>query len=76
MIARGLSVYFSGLVIFFLANIPGICCTYMNLAAFVCEPSNVAILLEEDILVDFILSDLMRISDGPLRCSQGPDNEL
>jgi hypothetical protein len=48
----------------------------MNLAAFVCEPSDVASLLEEDILVDFILPDLMRISDGPLRCSQGPANEF
>lgn len=48
----------------------------MNLAAFVCEHSNVANFLEGDILVDFILIELIRLSDGPLRCSQGPASEL
>lgn len=40
----------------------GICCTLVNLAAFLCEHSNVANFLEEDILVDFILIEL----DSPM----------
>jgi len=32
--------------------------------------------LEEDILVDFILIELIRFPDGPLRWSQGPASEL
>jgi len=75
MVATYLSLCASGLVIF-ISKYSWYLLTLVNLAAFLCEHSNVADFLEEDILVDFILTELIRFSSGPLRCSQGPASEL